>query len=677
MVNAKYILGLLLLIASALPFGSAEAGRFCQEDVAQIPSNEYISGTDTDTRMGCVGDLVLITSPLPPPNSTTAVLHCASFREIPTGFIAIPNSSGTSNIDCNGNSSGNGISRLIQRPPASSTSVMCEIGGPVPLGFVVLSVGSNNGCGSVTTTYSIRRPSTSVGVRTTICLQSPVPAGFVVVSNTESAANCGNTARRLLITNPGEPNPSNPITICANNSTVPSGFTVLAEGSSTTCGGGNPTGPTITIGAPGHLNVVCSPASIPKGFLVIEVDNFSQCDGGVGRRIFEISRIQGSLDVCTNDTPPPFGFVVTRVVSSSICSSNSSAPLATIRLPSDTTTTRICTNFSFPPTHGITRNLGSSNDCSSVGSGPQADIVGLDSGASICDSPELSQLSQTPGGRVITEVRSDPDCPQGTRLIFDFPDPNGTNICITTASNIPSGYVITRLSTVNCGTRRTGYFIRVPSTRGDTLICDISPIPRGFTIVRSDIGGVNCGRFSSGRIIQPISLTTTDGVEVCLGTPIPEGFVVTAFNDNTTTCGSLGSQTLTRLTGEPIVICAGTPFPDNYVIIRVLNSPSCANLGAGANNALEIALPNPSGETVTCSEPPEGFRLLRRVSSRQCGLSNFANVIVPDNGVIPDVFVDPIRNVDPNSVPSVNFDCGGAAQSLFIASQPRNTGVCP
>jgi len=673
MSNQKYIFSLLLVIVSVLPFDSAEAGRFCQTDVDQIPNDEYISNTVRDT--DCFGDIAVITSQVPGFNSTSRVARCSNFRQPPLGFVVVPAIGSFGSIDCNGGSFGNGNRQFIQRP--FNGQDICATISPFPAGFVILSVGSDSRCGSAPVTYEIRRPTTTPRASTTVCLQTPIPSGFVVTSNTVSAGNCGNTSRRLRITNPGAPTPGNPITICAINSTVPSGFTVLSTGSSTACGGGNSTGPTITIGSPGHLSVVCSPGSIPNGFLVTEIDNFSQCDGGVGSRIFEISRISGSVDICSNSTPPPFGFIVTRVVSSSICSSNSSAPLATIRLPSDTNTTRICTNFGFPLTHGITRDLGSSNDCSSGGSGPQADIISLDSGAGICDSPQLSGLRETPAGRVIREVRTDSDCPFGNRLILDFPDPDGTDICVRFTNDIPSGYVITRLSTANCGINRNAYFIRVPNTNGDTLICDNSPIPSGFTIVRSNIQGVNCGRFARGSIIQPISLNTTDGIEVCLGTPIPEDFVVTAFNENSTACGILGSQTLRRLTGDPIVICVGTPFPDNYVIRRVLNSSSCANFGAGADNALEIALPNPTGETVTCSDPPEGFRLLRRISSSQCGLVNFANIIVADNGVIPDVFVDPIRNVSPTGVPAVNFDCGNAAQGVFLSGKSRNNAACP
>jgi len=674
MSNQKYIFSLLLVIVSVLPFNSAEAGRFCQADVDQIPNDEYISNTVRDT--DCFGDIAVITSQVPRFNSTSRVARCSNFRPPPLGFVVVPTVGSISGfIDCNGSSFGSGNRQFIQRP--FNGQDICATISPFPAGFVILSVGSDSRCGSAPVTYEIRRPTTTPRASTTVCLQTPVPSGFVVTSNTVSAGNCGNTSRRLRITNPGEPTPGIEITICANSSEVPSGFTVLGAGSSSQCGGGNFTGPTITIGSPGHLNVVCSPRPIPDGFIVTEVDNFSQCDGGVGRRLFEISRISGSVDICSNTTPPPGGFVVTRVISSSRCSSNSSAPLARIRLPSDTNTTRICTNFGFPITHGITRDLGSSNDCSSGGSGPQVDIIGLDSGAGICDSAELNQLRETPAGRVITEVRADPDCPFVNRLTLEFPDPNGTDVCVSRASDIPSGYVITRLSTVNCGASRAAFFIRVPNTNGETLICSNSPVPSGFAVIRSNIEGVNCGRFRRGLIIQPIGLTAGDGIQVCIDSPIPEDFVVTAFDGNSTACGILGAQTLNRLTGNPILICIGTPFPDNYVILRSLRNSSCADFGPNAQNALEIALPNLDGQTTTCSEPPEGFRILRRVSTNQCGLANFANVIVADNGVIPDTFVDPIRNVDPNSVPTINFDCGGNADSIFIASQPRNTGACP
>lgn len=667
MANPKTILGLLLLVGSVLPFDMAFAQNFCQEDVADIPSNRIVTGTRRNNN--CFTNLELTTSPLP--SGTSSRTQCSiPGHGVPAGFVVTRVFSGTSaRVDCNGGSAGNGNSREIRRPSTSSNTTICSSLSPVPTGFVVVDRGSNSSsCNGATAT--IRRASSSSF--TTICVDSPIPTGFILDSRNISGGCRTGETRRLRIRGTEGLDRTDEVRNCVGHP-VPPGFVVVRTQGSTSCRGNNSTGTANIISLPGDADTVCSASEIPAGFVVTQVDNFSQCGNSVGFRIFNLSNFSGSLDICSNTTPLPSGFVVTQVVSSSQCSSNSSAPRATIRIPSDTSTTTICTNFGFPDTHGIINTLASSSICSSGGSGPRAVIGPISNGGLFCDIGQGA-----PDGQVITRVASDSSCPTGLSLSFAVPNPNGIGICVRPdqpiPAQIPTGYVINQVDTASslCEGVRVRANIRVPNSQGDTAICGISPIPSGFGIIRGNLTSSFCDN-STAAIIRPLDLS--DPNLVCVGSPIPDGFVITGVNLNASSCGIFGAFEVTAVS-SPINVCFDSPIPPGYVTTRIFRNNACQDFAS--NNALTIQLPSQTGETAICSEVPEGFRLVRTSPTSQCGSQSFFNIIRSNGDVIPSTFVNPIRNVDPANVPTIRHDCGGSSQTGgFVGNQARNTSSCP
>lgn len=677
MQHKSTLLGLILLAISLLPFQIAEAAFYCANQQANIPSNEVVIRAITNTSCGNASGNIRLETRVPSASGSTTE-RCENYGGMPAGFVVIRvKGTNDSGVDCNGNNSGNGVRHTIRVPQDSSsttTTICANQSQPLPAGYIINQVGSSNDCATIGSqpTYRIRKPRTG-GTVDSICNQSTIPTGYVVVRNTRNTSSCSNngTTQQYDIRTPG-----NNIWICGNYTGIPDGFAALQESSSRSdCTGFNQSGLAYRIGPPVHNTIVCGQGNVPSGFLKTEVNNFSQCDGSVGYRVFDIVQIASQLEYCTSGNDVPTGYVVTSIRSSNDCSTNSSATALTIRQPANGSV--ICANYPYPAGYAITSS-GSSNSCSTgSGTGPTYTISQLQAGQSYCDSGSFT----IPAGLVITQVTNDSSCPgAGRRITLNTPSTNSvTNICLGGNATMPAGYVITSInpSDSSCGISRQRTSIRLPYANSETTICSTSPVPNGYIVVQNNISVSFCGNIAPTASVIRSASTISGPFTICAGSSVPDGFVITAYIGNVNACGTLGGLEI-RPIQSPIIACLGSPIPPSYIVLRYLNSSACQDLGANADNAFELRLPNTNGTTTTCSSvPPPGYVILRTESSSVCGLTNTAYVITSEVS-LPAEFVDPIKNVIPGGVPAVNYDCGGSSQTGgFINGQPRNTAACP
>lgn len=114
--------------------------------------------------------------------------------------------------------------------------------------------------------------------------------------------------------------PEQTIVICANQP-IPSGFVIIAAGSSMSCPGWSATGTnTFTIKRPGNQEVVCSNSPIPAGYVIIAAGSSMGCTGwsATGTNTFTI-KIPGQQETVCGNSPIPAGYVVIGTGSSMGC----------------------------------------------------------------------------------------------------------------------------------------------------------------------------------------------------------------------------------------------------------------------------------------------------------------------------------------------------------------------
>ena len=676
---------LLLLLAHLFDISAAEAATSCNPPA--LGSNQAV--TKVETHSSCPVRRYTLKTLNPTSGGTQWICN----HNVPPGWV-VYEKAGTNDppsIDCSGGPGvGKGIRYRVRRPSATSgITTMCATGGnhQIPSGYVVIEKGDSSNCTTTSgtqPTYRIRIPTSSTSFICSIpgnghsIFQSGsnLPVGWVVTDNNRLESDCDGERRwDIELASSITSNTC----VCTNQTPLtPLGLVPLGTSG---CSASQCDGPEFRIGPPQHNQFVCGTSTVPPaGFVTIEVDTVSNCapgaGGQLGYKIFSISQI-GSAGrfICGSSTAhvPP-GFVVTQVTSSTTCSAVTSAPSLYIEAASNGDT--ICSNLStIPSGFGVTSSQQSSN-CSSTGTGPSYTIEQFQEGNFYCDVAG----APVPTGWVVTQVVSNTSCPTNVALKLEQLDPVGPNtVCESPSnvSNLPNGYVITtaEIDQAFCGIARTKYTVELAPSDGEVIVCDESPIPQNYVVIRTIDPYPACDTLASQQKAKVIRPPQGNSFDICIGSPIPAGYVITAVKYRSTCGGSPGTNNtytieLPNAAGET-TICESSPIPPEYVITQYTTSTAC-----GGEDAYKIVIPDPTGSTITCSDPPAGFIVVGTVPTTNCGLQPTANVIRSSQFILPNVEVNPIKNVTPGTVTPPAYNCSTTTQNPGFVSKSSNGANC-
>ena len=199
----------------------------------------------------------------------------------------------------------------------NQTTSFCQLGRPVPPGFVVTQITNNNSCGSQKTYFKVVNPNMSSTY--TMCSVHTLPEGFAVTGSVTTSSCNGLAAYTISAAEEG--------TFCGIETVVPDQMVVLnvSDGASY-CPVGDST---YTLGFPnqsGSTNI-CLPAYtanyvdfMPENYVVTShstADN-NNCDGRPGLSIRKPSE-SGTTRVCHSSPLPSEYAIVSSGIDTSIC----------------------------------------------------------------------------------------------------------------------------------------------------------------------------------------------------------------------------------------------------------------------------------------------------------------------------------------------------------------------
>jgi len=477
----------------------------------------YIIYEEVASHSNCGGPASKITS-----NFGNVVTVCGSDESVvPSGYVVIGReSSNTSNC-------GGAPAYTVMAISAINSDVtICD--GPwglvIPSGMVIIGISSNYpSCGGQS---GYRITNLVSGTSMPVCAPLNIPQGYLpqgyAITARENTSSCGvyTTGWRVRSVSSG-------ITACHDSAfTMPNGWGFTASGQYSACHPSASLSDAGAVIAPINAgSYICANSPMPDGWVITEMaGNLQQCES-VGGIAYSVSPPDpdNSMHICFNPTfaPIPVGYVNVQASSASICDESIFHSAIVIKLPSTTSETFVCGDSPIPENYAVTQFVGNVSICGSLV--PSGFMISLLTG----DGPYyVCVIAQVPAGYVVTARDSlFTFCATGGGYTVYRADAfsDGILICAGSDSPIPSGYVVTQVTTNgNCQTvywSDEGYKIEYPEAVGGTTICNVTgvPIPAGYVDSGSGSPAAPCDPFSASTIHPenqvPVVPSTYIGIE--------------------------------------------------------------------------------------------------------------------------------------------------------------------
>ena len=556
---------------------------------------------------------------------------------------------------------------------ASDGTVCGTSAGVVPMGHVITRIDRVNTCpNSSDSKYTYKDPSSS-GSKTTICNNSSIPNGFMIVGKRtddqypycEQAFN--NYLNATIIQYPASSLSSMDIctditggippgwiitrknltqlngcsgsrwrlekavnanyTMCSG-STLPPGYVVYEQGSYSQCEAGSSSGAGSKITSSfGDQITICGNPGVPSGYVVIERrDSWGSCSGNA-ITIKSFSSISSGIAVCDGPwgEPIPTGMVITARGSYPQCVAfGYSGAGYYVDVPSTGSSTTVCSPSPLPTGYAIT-DKDSYAQCADSGTGPGWKIFPVTAGVRACHDAAFT----LPSGWGFTASGQYFECAAGAGVAgpgaIISPISAGSYVCAN--SPVPGGWVITQITNQFQQCDFAGgdsYQVSPPDPNSSMDICFNStsaPIPTGY--VKTKVSSSSICDVSIAHSAITIELpSTTSETFICENSPIPENYAVTQFVSSVSNCGSLvtSGYMISLLTGNgPYYICDDAPIPAGYVVTaRDSNFDFC---GTGGGFTVYRADAFPDGIVIcagTDSPIPAGYVITQVTTSGGC-----------------------------------------------------------
>lgn len=684
----KGFFGLALCVILLNTNAAFAASYACVNDTSQI--NTYLNQgqvvTQRSSYSSCSGNIRLKFA-YPSTNYSTKVCYPSAPDNFPEGYVAVQSDNYS---NCNVGSIRRGYE--IKRPSTgSSGQQICNFSGTkIPPGFIVyqkdISTSQCDPSSSASTTdaIKIKIPSSSPGTHSWDC-QTPIhslPEGFVItkydkISSCRTSTTSTGLALRVTV-----PKTNVNTTVC-QNSPIPAGFAYFASGSYSGCGTtGTGSGPGFKIGpVSGNTATICGRESddIPPGYVVNSISDYGDCEGSYQSWSLKKPSTSGTTSACTigGEYLMPSGFVITKRNNNSSCDGN---PGYIVKKPSGSSQF-ICQATPTIPDGWAVQSTGTHTNCSASGSGPSAIIVPTtgDGPYSICANTPI------PSGFVINKEVNLWNCTNSRGWTVLRPsEVRGAETVVCSSfneANIPSGYVITERDNYSqCPRIGQGYKVSKPVLSGDTVTCLGSSLPDGFAVTAEDSYS-QCGLGSNSGPGSTISAISGNGpFYLCAGSSIPDGYVVTGNEETISSCG--GGYGVEIKLADPtmsMAICEGSPIPDDFIVYEFDNNTKC-----GFDRGLKIKVPTQSGSTFVCDQftvIPDGYVKIPgsdddSTSCSYSGVGASYMITLSSNQVIPTPFVNVEADVSSKPVDPVVSCPTHPVSSGLIGNAAKNQDGC-
>lgn len=284
------------------------------------------------------------------------------------------------------------------------------------------------------------------------------------------------------------------------------------------------------------------------------------------------------------------------------------------------------------------------------------------------DGDGINNLHQL--GQVVTSLTSSSStssCNYKYRLKFETPRVTQIVCSPTNQNNIPSGYVITAKTTCdkpNSFNDVIGYEITRSLNAYGQTVCNISPIPEGYVVYRTegnyqtdDSSTCTDSLYDDGyNLIKIPSNNYSNKTTKCEypNHPIPNGFVIRE-KASLSQCGGAAQKISVPNPNATMTVCSGSKIPPGFAYTDVYDDSLCAVNGSGpafdigqvsgsqatiCGNSLQHV---PSGYVVAainpyidCAEGYDSLSIAMPISSGSyaCKLNELDEYSVPEGYVI-------------------------------------------
>lgn len=663
-------LGLAAGLAVVL-LGPAAARAVCAGQ--PVPPGEIIY--EVTTGGGCPGTLWKTHVPDLGPNGTGTDWACRPIGfpyDIPQGLIV---SAVNTQYGACGVGAGSGTAWRVEQ--ADDGDYMCAVWNQVdiPDGLIVTQVNSNYlACdtGATKLAFKLETPSpsgTTWGCRSGTSAVWDLPTNYVIIGiDNRTACTNGSSQLAWNIRIPVSAN-----TPVCNPSPVPPGWVYVSDFiqlSSCAPSGSSGTGFRISPITDGE--VTCSLSNIPSGFVVEDIKPSTVC-GGTGYRMADLSVRTGNSYACLiNAVPPPPTHVVVEADDYSRCAETGTAFGHKVALPNPAGDWA-CRHAAAPvPSNFIVDRID-----------PSFGACGAGAGSGLADhilvpipgtSYTVCGTSPVPAGFFYTGSGTKPQC--NDTFGYDIgPVAPGAIGC--DPAQIPPDYVITAISASGlCA--GNNYTVDRPETGGVvTNACTLSNTPPGFVWVgRTNFTACDAVVGLDYQMAEP-DPTVGVNTNICQGSPVPPGFVYTGYLSVGACEGSTASDASIAVPDPAgTVVCSTANLPTGFVITSIDSYSQC-----GATAGAVVQYPNPTGTTTICnpSVPPDGYEIVATGDYGACGVgasSGPGAIIQPENqGLLPTPFVDPEPDVTTPPPPPSEL-CPNVPGTPIVISAPKNTAKC-